>query len=150
MAKYLIRNVDEYRMVRIGRLRFSPGRQMWIDSELFSHSKVQSLISDGIFSVLQVEGLPSPEPEEEPEEVIELVPEPAPEPEPEPEVEEEVPLVEEEDDGEEDEVEELELTLEFLSAMKVADLRVLADNLDVAWSGLRKAQLIEALLSEEE
>ena len=146
MTKYLIRNVDEYRMVSIGRLRFTPGRQMWIDSELFSHSKVQSLISDGIFSVLQVEGLPSPEPEEEPEEVVEAAPEIAEEP----EVEEEIVLPEEDDAGEVVEDEEPEFTHASLSSMRVAELRTIADSMDLAWSGLRKAELIEALLGGEE
>ena len=134
MAKYLVKNSDEYRLVTIGRLRWTPGRQMWVSDEVFSLQKVQALISSGIFQVLQTEGLIEPEVvEPEPEEVIE----------PEPPVEVPVPV-------------KLEVappskpSRSSLTALKVAELRVLASDAGIPWTGLRKQQLIDALLAEGE
>ena len=147
MAKYLIKNVNEFRTVELGRLRFSPGQQMWIEDELFGHRKVQSLIKQGVFSTLQAKGLPEPE-------VVESVPAPEPSaeaPDPE-EVEVSEPAVEEQPEVEEKEEAEAPpaLSKSELSKMKVADLRDLADSRDVFWKGLRKADLIDALLEEGE
>ena len=142
MAKYLIKNIDSFRLASFGRLRWRPGQQMWVDGEVFSHRRVQSLIESGQLSVLQASGLPEPEvPEVEPE-VEEVVA-----PEPEPEVE--APEVEERPVEESEEVAPA-LTYSDLSSKRVAELRDLASSMDIPWAGLRKAELIDAILGGEE
>lgn len=129
MPKYLIKSLHLHRPVSVGRLRWKPGQQMWVDGELHGSSKVQSLLASGQLEVLQVRGLPEPEPEEpqveEPSEPAEVAVEP--------EMEDE-PLV---------------LTESQLSSMRVAELRELATTLGVSWSGLRKAELVDAILNRE-
>ena len=155
MAKYLVKNVDEYRTVGIGRLRFTPGRQMWIDAELFSHSKVQSLVQRGALSVLQIQGLPEPEVLEAAPAEVQSAPaeassfEPSETPALEPAPPALGPVVEEEEEEEEEE-DVQPLKKSQLTHMRVAALRELAESRGVSWLGLRKAELISALLGEEE
>lgn len=138
MADYLVKNVDEFRTVTVGRLRWSPGRQMWISDELFSHRKVQSLVEGGVFSVLQSRGVVTEEPLEEPAvEEAEEAPSPLPEA-------TEEPLDERPVEAEE---EVFDFSESQLKSKKVAELRDLADSMSVSWAGLRKAELISALLS---
>ena len=132
MPKYLVKNLSEHRSVSVGRLKWTPGRQMWVDEELLGTRKVQSLLEGGRFAVLQTRGLPEPEPAaEEPSPVV--VEEPVVEEVPSPSSEETPPL-----------------TKSQLSSMKVAELRKLASSMEIFTSGLRKAELIEAILAGEE
>ena len=136
MVKYLIKNVDEFRQVRLGRLRFNPGTQMWVDEELHDHRKTQSLVSSGILSVLAVRGK-----EEASVPIAEEVVVP-----PAQEVVEE-PLSEDRVTVEPLSV-EASLTRKELTSMKVVQLKEIATEKGISFKGLRKAALIDALLEE--
>ena len=115
-------------MVWAGRLRFTPGQQMWIKDEQFG--LVEKHIKSGLFAVLQSIGVEAaPEPVSEPE----PAPEPEPVSEPEPELEMDEPTV--------------VYTEATLKSMKLAELRPLAENLGISHSGVRKAALISLILA---
>ena len=121
-------------MVWAGRLRFTPGQQMWIKDEQFG--LVEKHIESGLFAVLQsigVEAAPEPVSEPEPAPEPEPVSEPEPAPEPEPELEMDEPTV--------------VYTEATLKSMKLAELRPLAENLGISHSGVRKAALISLILA---
>ena len=141
MAKYLVKNSDEFRTASVGRLRWSPGQQMWIGDEVFSDRKVQSFVASGRFQVLQTRGLAAVPPEPEAPEVALEVEEPQPAP---PDV------LEPEEHAEEEELPALALTRTNLTSMRVAELREVASSLEVPWAGLRKAALVDAILASGE
>jgi hypothetical protein len=137
MAKHLVRNNSRHRLVWAGRLRFRPGQQMWLSDELLG--LVQRHIDSGAFIVLAVQGAAVPVPEPAPAIEPELAPEPAPEPapaiEPEPALEP-APLSPSHSSAE-------------LKAMRLAELRPLAASLGIGHSGIRKADLVAAILATQ-
>ena len=143
MAKYLVKNTNEFRLVWAGRLRFRPGQQMWVkDTDL---GLVQKHIDSGLFSVLSISGIveeAAPAPAPEPVEVVET---PAAEPEP---VEEpkSAPSSEPEEKAE---PEPVAYTESQLKSMLLAELRPLAESMGISHSGVRKAALIALILEAQ-
>lgn len=129
MAKHLVRNNSRHRLVWAGRLRFRPGQQMWLSDELLG--LVQRHIDSGAFIVLAVQGaavpVPEPAPAIEPELAPAIEPEPALEP---------APLSPSHSSAE-------------LKAMRLAELRPLAASLGIGHSGIRKADLVAAILATQ-
>jgi hypothetical protein len=145
MAKHLVRNNSRHRLVWAGRLRFRPGQQMWLSDELLG--LVQRHIDSGAFIVLAVQGAAVPVPEPAPAIEPELAPEPAPEPapaiEPEP-----APAIEPEPALEPAPLSPSHSSAE-LKAMRLAELRPLAASLGIGHSGIRKADLVAAILATQ-
>jgi hypothetical protein len=153
MAKHLVRNNSRHRLVWAGRLRFRPGQQMWLSDELLG--LVQRHIDSGAFIVLAVQGaavpVPEPAPAIEPELAPEPAPEPAPaiEPEPAPAIEPELaPAIEPEPALEPAPLSPSHSSAE-LKAMRLAELRPLAASLGIGHSGIRKADLVAAILATQ-
>jgi hypothetical protein len=145
MAKHLVRNNSRHRLVWAGRLRFRPGQQMWLSDELLG--LVQRHIDSGAFIVLAVQGAAVPVPEPAPAIEPELAPEPAPEPAPaiEPEL---APAIEPEPALEPAPLSPSHSSAE-LKAMRLAELRPLAASLGIGHSGIRKADLVAAILATQ-
>jgi outer membrane biosynthesis protein TonB len=178
MAKYLIRNNRKNRIVSIrGRILASvhssvdnkPG-EMWLSEEIYSKKSVQRLLELKRIVLVRVDGEPSappaaaaapkpapvpePAPEPVPEPVVEE-PAPEPEPEPEPEVEEDsIAVVQEDGDivpaSQADEEGTHVYTESELSDLTLPYIRPIAKKMGVDTSGMRKAEIIQAILDSQE
>ena len=175
MAKYLVQNGRKRRVVSIfgqvlasemSSLTRTPGT-LWLTEDQFNSDRIQRLLELKRLKLVKTEGVPapkaeapSPPPAPEPEPEPEPAPEPAPEPEPEPEAVEE-PESEEVDDSsvavvqddgdivpasEADEDGAHSYTEEELSALTLPYIRPIAKKLDIDITGLRKAEIIQAIL----
>lgn len=150
MAKHLVKNASMHRLVWAGRLRFRPGQQMWLNDEQLG--LVQRHIDGGAFVVLAVKGGPTPapapvsepEPAPAPEPEPELPPEPELAPEPEPVPEPEPAPVPEPEPAPDPEPAHTEASLK---AMRLAELRPIATAMGIGHSGVRKADLVVAILA---
>lgn len=136
---------------------------MWLSEEIYSKKSVQRLLELKRIVLVRVDGEPSappaaaappaPKPAPEPEPVVEASPEPEPEPAPEPEPEPE----EVEEDAQEEEEEEPEpeeaaqvYTESELSALTLPYIRPIASKAGIDTSGMRKADIIQAILDSQE